>query len=444
MREKVVSLIKEAGVVGAGGAGFPTHVKVQADAQYVLVNGAECEPLLRVDQQLMAKYPDLFLKGLEAVLKATGASQGIIALKGKYQEAINALKSKIAGKPIELFILDDFYPAGDEQVTVYEVLKRVVPEGGIPLKVGCVVCNVETLLNVAQALENKPVTHTYLTITGEVPRPITVRLSLGVKVAEALGLAGITRFQGMAVIDGGPMMGRLIDVNQPITKTTKGLIVLREDHPLIQRKRLSLALQLRRAKSVCCQCSRCTDVCPRYLLGHSLQPHKVMRAVSYFTGSEDVLKMSLSCSECGACEYACPMDLSPRQVNVLLKQELRKKGLKAGTNIAHPTPDLSRENRKIPSQRLINRFSLKDYDQPAPLTAVDFSPEEVKIPLQQHIGAAGVPQVKVGDEVSQGDLIAQIPDGALGANIHASIDGIIKEISDYIVISKKTGGGGAK
>lgn len=442
MREKVVSLIKGAGVVGAGGAGFPTHVKVQADAEYVVVNGAECEPLLRVDQQLMALYPDLIIRGLEAVLQATGASQGIIALKAKYHEAIHALEKRISGKPIKLFILDDFYPAGDEQITVYEALKRVVPEGGIPIKVGCVVDNVETLLNVARAMEGKPVTHTYVTITGDVPKPITVKLPIGMTVAEALRLAGVNDPQGKVVIDGGPMMGNVIDdVNQPVTKLTKGLIVLREDHPLIQRKRMPLARQLRQAKAACCQCTRCTEICPRHLLGHSLRPHLVMRAVNHYRGSEEVLKMSLICSQCGACEYVCPMDLSPRQVNVMLKQELGKKGIKASCAQPNPVPNPYREYRKIPGKRLMVRLGLTHFDQPAPLTQEEFSPAEVKIPLKQHIGVPSVPKVKVGDQVSPGDLLAQVPEGALGANVHASIGGIVKEISDYIVISSAGRGG---
>ena len=127
-----------------------------------------------------------------------------------------------------MHLLDDFYPAGDEQVTVFEVTGRIVPQGGIPLRVGCVVVNVETLLNVADAMEGKPLTHKYLTITGEVASPCTVRLPVGTPVMEALKLAGVKNTDDLRVIDGGPMMGKLIgNLHQPITKTTKGLIALR-------------------------------------------------------------------------------------------------------------------------------------------------------------------------------------------------------------------------
>lgn len=438
MREDIVALIKEAGIVGAGGAGFPTHVKVSAPAEVVIVNGAECEPLLRVDQQLMQFEAAKVVKGLEAVMEATGASQGVIALKAKYKAAKEALTEEIKGRPVKLFTLGDFYPAGDEHVTVYEVVKRVVPEGGIPLKVNCVVSNVETLINIANALEGAPVTDSYLTVTGEVPKPITVKLPIGTSIAEALALAGLKDLAGKVVIEGGPMMGKVVaDVGAPITKTTKGVIVLPEAHPLVQRKKLSLAHQLRRSKAACIQCSRCTDVCPRYTLGHRLQPHKIMCSLNYLRGDEQVVRMSLLCSECGACEYGCPMELSPRQVNTALKQELAQKGIKLESASQSPVPELTREYKKIPVKRLIIRMGLTRYDCPAPLTEVEYKPKTVTIPLRQHIGAPAEPTVDVGEWVEKGAGIARTKEGALGANIHASISGVITAITDCIVIETR-------
>jgi len=436
MKAGTVDLVREAGVVGAGGAGFPAHVKIAAAADTVIVNGAECEPLLRVDQQLMAVEAEGLVRGLEAVMAATGAAAGVIALKAKYKDAVEALSPLVTGKPIKIYALGDFFPAGDEQVLVYEVTGRVVPEGGIPLKVGCVVSNVETFVNVANALEGVPVTDTWLTVTGEVARPVTLKVPVGVPVSEVLAVCGVKEPQNMAVIDGGPMMGRVLeDIAVPVTKVTKGLIVLPADHMLVRSKTLSREHIARRSKSVCIQCAMCTDVCPRFLLGHRLEPHKIMRGLNYLKADEDVMKMALLCCECGACElYGCIMQLPPRQVNAAIKKELAAKGLKYNPPESGKPVSPLREYRKIPSRRLVAKIGLASYDRPAPLSDDMFIPTTVYIPLRQHIGAPAVPVVEAGRQVEKGTLIAAVPEGALGANIHASISGTVKQVGEYIEI----------
>lgn len=436
MNGEIVNLVRQAGVVGAGGAGFPTHVKISAAAEVVIINGAECEPLLRVDQQLMALEAEKVVRGLTAVMAATGAANGIVALKAKYKNAFTALKEAAAGKPIKLFELGDFFPAGDEQVLVYEVTGRVVPEGGIPLKVGCVVTNVETVINVANALEGIPVTDTYVTVTGEVGRPVTVKLPIGIPVSEILTWAGVKDLQNTAVIDGGPMMGGVLeDLSRPVTKVTKGLIVLPDDHQLVQKKTLSWEHIVRRSKSVCIQCAICTDVCPRNLLGHRLEPHKIMRGLNYLKADEDVMKMALLCCECGACElYGCPMQLPPRQVNAAIRKGLAGQGIKLNAPAVERPVSPLREYRKIPSKRLVAKIGLSAYDRPAPITEDSFFTGKVYIPLRQHIGAPATPVVETGQRVAKGALIAAVPDGALGANIHASISGTVKKVADHIEI----------
>jgi RnfABCDGE-type electron transport complex C subunit len=439
MSKEIVNLVRQAGVVGAGGAGFPTHVKISAKAETVIVNGAECEPLLRVDQQLMAVQAENLVKGLEAVMSATGASTGIIALKAKYKKAIEALTEVIEDKPIKLFLLGDFFPAGDEQVLVYEVTGRVVPPGGIPLKVGCVVSNVETVINVANALDGVPVTDTWVTVTGEVPRPITLKLPVGTPVAEVLALAGVSDLQDIAVIDGGPMMGGILEnFLSPITKATKGLIVLPAEHPLVINKTAAMEYIIRRAKSTCIQCAMCTDVCPRGLLGHKLQPHKIMRSLNY-AQSDETLKMALLCCECGVCGlYGCPMMLSPRKVNAALKKELGKQGIRldsaSDTLTNSPVVSHVRDYRKVPVKRLVSRLGLSPYDRPAPLSEDTYRSKNVYIPLRQHIGAPCIPVVEASQRVEKGTLIAAVPEGALGASIHASISGTVIRIGDHIEI----------
>lgn len=436
MREDIVSKIRKAGVVGAGGAGFPTHVKVFSAAETVIVNGAECEPLLRVDQLLMEAKADRLVEGLQAVMTATGAGQGVFALKAKYKGAAAALKKAIT-KSMRLHLLEDFYPAGDEHVLVYEAVGKVVPQGGIPLKAGCVVLNVETLVNVAAALEGKAVTHSYLTIAGEVPQPMTLKLPVGTSVEEALLLAGCKNAAGMAVIEGGPMMGKILDnYTQPITKTTKGLIVLPPEHYLITKKTLPIDRAIKQAKAVCMQCRYCTDLCPRFLLGHKLEPHKIMRSVKHLDSREEIMKMALACSECGLCEqYACSMNLSPRQVNAMLKREFLKQGIRPDLPPEEQAASLLREYRKVPVKRLIARLDLTRYDKAAPLVDRSYLIDTVKIKLKQKVGAPSLPVVEIGQRVNQGDVIAEIPGNSLGANLHASISGIVTEITDSIAIT---------
>ena len=331
MRDEIVAAVKAAGVVGAGGAGFPTHVKINASVESVIVNGAECEPLLRAHQHIMAAESRKMILGLKTVMLATGAKQGFIGLKRKYEEATNNLQAaikQIGEQDIKLFFLPDIYPAGDEQVLVHEVTGRIVPEGGIPLHVGVVVVNVETLVNIANALEGKPVTDKYVTIGGAVAHPITLKVPIGMKVQELIALAGGSLVNPYAVIDGGPMMGKIISKDAPVTKTTGGILVLPIDHSLITQKNTTWQMIANRAKAVCCNCLACTDVCPRHLLGHSLEPHRIMQAIGKGQiGESAIFSRALLCSECGACDtFGCSMGLSPRRVNAELKKQLGKAG----------------------------------------------------------------------------------------------------------------------
>ncbi len=436
-KKEIIDKVKDAGVVGAGGAGFPTHVKLDAKVEYIIANGAECEPLLRIDQQLMASQANKVIRGLELVMEATGAKKGFIALKEKYKPAIKALRSRIQdqGSKIQLFILADFYPAGDEQILVYEVLKRIVPEGGIPLDVGVVVDNVGTLINITDAMEGKPVTHRYLTISGAVKGPKSVKVSVGMSVGEVIRLAE-PLINDFSVLDGGPMMGKLIeDLDSPVMKTTTGLIILPKDHQIVMNKTLEMRKILKKTM-LCMQCTDCTELCPRYLIGHSLKPHKIMRHVGYEMRKElNDITAAFLCSECGLCNlYACPFGLSPLRVNQEIKKELIGAGVK---NPHKETPEEAHpmiEYRRVPTERIISRIGVEEYNVAAPLEKREYRTNLVKIPLSQHVGARSIPVVKLNDKVKVGDLIADIPRGALGARIHASIEGKITDISDCVTI----------
>lgn len=426
--------VKAAGVVGAGGAGFPTHVKLQAQVDTFLVNAAECEPLLKVDQQLMARQAARLIRGLCYAMAATGASTGIIALKEKYREAINALTPLLA-EGIRLHILPDVYPAGDEVLTIWMATGRRVPPAALPVSVGVVVNNVQTVLNIARAVEQHyPVTRRTLTVNGAVKTPLTVTVPVGTSLREVLALAGGATVPDPGFINGGPMMGSLIpSLDSPVTKTTGGLLVLPKTHSLIQRRLQDDKTVLALAKTVCEQCRLCTDLCPRHLIGHPLSPHLLVRAVNYQqTATPQILLSALTCSECNVCEsVACPVDISPMRINRMLKRELRAQNQRyEGPLLA---ADEMANHRLVPIKRLIARLGLNDWYHDAPFTETDHQPQQVTLLLRQHIGASATPCVNKGEKVMRGQCVADVPAETLGAAIHASIDGIVSDITEQAI-----------
>lgn len=440
MGNPIVDKIRQAGVVGAGGAGLPTHVKADATVDTVLVNGASCEPLLMSDPHLMEHEVDTMIRGLKAVMECTSAKKGIVCLKGKHAKALKAVREAVAREgsgTLEAFELKDFYPAGDEQVLVYEVLGRTVPERGLPLHVGAVVSNTETLYNVALAMDGQPVTHRYLTVYGNVKQAMVVKVPVGTPVMDVLNFAGGPTIREYRVVDGGPMMGKVIpDVTKAVvTKTTSGLLVLPPDHNVVARKVMDPARVRQITNSICCQCSRCTDLCPRNLIGHSLHPHKLMRVFANQELESEQAKEALLCSECGLCEkFACPMMVSPREVNAQIKRVLMQNGVKWVSKGAPETSPF-REERRVPTSRLIQRLDLVEFDT-HPSYVGEFTPGLVRIPLRQHIGAPAQCVVTVGQQVKCGDLIGEIPEKAMGARVHASISGVVESVADGIITIK--------
>ncbi|MEL1134346.1 4Fe-4S dicluster domain-containing protein [Desulfitobacterium sp. THU1] len=438
----LVNLIKDAGVIGAGGAGFPTHAKLTSKAEYILLNGAECEPLLRVDQQLMDLYADEIIKGLEAAGRTIEASKAVIGIKGKHKEVIARMRSRIAALGLasymEVMELRDSYPAGDEQVLVYELTQRIVPEASIPLKVGCVVINAETALNIFNAMSGKPVTHTYITVAGDIPYPITVKVPVGVPIIDVIRLCGVENIDGYAIIDGGPMMGPLLNgVEGYVTKKSKGYVLLKKEHFLIRKKSVNLDQARVIGRTACEQCRMCTDLCPRYLLGHNMQPHKVMRALSYNIEDIKELQIAQLCCECNACElFSCPANLHPKSVNIIYKKKLAEQGIKYQPLQIDFQTRSAREYRLIPSKRLVAKIGLTAFDVPAPMIQIEFRPSYIEIGLRQHIGAPAIPVVAVGDEVKEGQMIGRIPDNSLGAAVHASLAGTVMEVKDNSIVIK--------
>ncbi|MBC7250219.1 MAG: SLBB domain-containing protein [Anaerolineae bacterium] len=444
MSNRIAEKVKVAGVVGAGGAGFPTHVKIAARVDTVIANGAECEPLLHCDQHLMATYPDEVVAGLRLVMQASGARQGFIALKRKYRTATAALQATLkrqGADNIHFYHLENYYPAGDEFVLVYDVTGRMVPETGLPLHVGCIVQNVGTLVNIARAQQDKPVTHRLLTVTGEVSQPKTLQVPIGTPIGQVIQWAGGATFEDFtsSIVLGGPMMGRLArSLDEPVTKTTSGIIVLPPDNATVRALSRPLGSWVKRGRSTCDQCRDCTDLCPRYLLGHDLEPHKIMRTINYgLTALPFNVTAAVLCCECRLCEaYACPLELSPCAYYKEVKKQLAAQGWR---NDIHKRTDLTphpfREFRRVPTQRLTARLGLTKYAGfECPLDPGTYQPQRVVIPLRQHIGASARAVVRAGDRVSVGDLIGEIPEGKLGARVHASISGTVQEVTSEEVV----------
>lgn len=437
-----VQMVKDAGIVGAGGAGFPTHIKLNAKADYFIVNAAECEPLIEVDKYLCRTFAEQIVTAAAATATHLQASHAVIALKKKYHAEIEALQKAIdhLQAPVEIRQMGVFYPAGDEQTMVQFVTGRSVPERGLPLDVGAVVDNVGTLLNIYYALTaNTPVGTKYLSVVGEVREPIVLHTPIGTPIRTCIQAAK-PNLDDYAVIMGGPMMGKVVSdpdaIDQAVvTKTTGNLLVLPRDHYLIKRAARSIDRLRVQARSACIQCRMCTDLCPRYRIGHQMRPHLVMRNLyreKTITDNEEFLHAfgdAANCCSCGVCEmFACPMGLSPRKVNEYMKAQLREKGIQVPKN-PEPTalPDI--DTHRIPTDRLIARLGLSAYDGRHAHTCMELDPEEIFVPFSQHIGKPASAVRQVGDYVEEGDLLAAASEGGLSANIHTGMSGIITEIS---------------
>ena len=433
------NLLRESGVVGAGGAGFPSYAKISDKADTIILNCAECEPLLKVHRQVLEEYPYEVLVAMDKIIKATGAEQGIIAIKAHYKATIAALEAEIGEFPkISIHKLEAVYPAGDEIILIKEVTGKVVDPGKLPVTVGVTVCNVESVYNIYRAMEGKPVTKKYVTVAGEVNRPITLSVPLGTKISELIKEAGGLTREDVVYISGGPMMGKIINPAEVVTKTTNAIIVLPADHNVVLNKNRNAKINLRRAMSVCCQCRSCTELCSRHVIGYPVEPHLVMRVLSNGgKGDANVLLNSMFCSSCGLCEtYSCPQDLSPRAIIAEIKNLARQNGIKLPEGVKADTNLKDADLKKVSVERLTMRLGLKKYDVPAPIVHEGFMPKTVKILLSQHLGAPAVPVVAEGDTVKRGDVIAKVPENALGVNIHASIDGKVTAVnSKYIKIN---------
>ena len=433
-------ILQQNGIVGAGGAGFPTYAKLNENAETIILNCAECEPLLRLHRQLLEKNAREIVQTFYTMGQTMGSKDIVIGIKKAYKKAIEALNAVIGEyEGLRLGLLDEVYPAGDEVVLIYEVTGKVVRPGGLPIECGVAVFNVETVYNVYRALKKKtPVVDKLVSVVAEVNNPVTVRVPIGCTIDEVVSLAGGQSIENAVYFIGGPMMGRIGTGAEPVTKTTNAILVLPEEHLIVQKKKRKASIDLKRAAASCCQCTMCTDLCPRNRLGHPIEPHKFMRAATCKDVQDtNTFVNTLFCSSCGLCEmYSCMQSLSPRSLMADYKSGLRASGVKPPQGVVPKPVGEEREYRKVPMERLMARLDLTKYNTEAPLSNEVVDMKKVRIMLSQHIGAPATAVVKVGDKVERGQMIAE-PSKGLSVAIHASISGNVTEVNEkYVVIEK--------
>jgi Na+-translocating ferredoxin:NAD+ oxidoreductase RnfC subunit len=428
--------VKQAGVVGAGGGGFPAHVKLAARADVVIANGAECEPLLHKDAAVMEYSAAQLVKGMLLSMDAVGARDGIVGIKAKNRHAVEAVQAACQGTIVRVHLLGDYYPAGDEYDLVYTTTGRQIPPAGIPLQVGCVVNNVETLVNIAAAAEGKPVLRKTLTLAGAVRHPVTLTVPIGISFREVIEATGGFAVPDPVLVIGGLMMGETTeDLDAPVVKTTTGVVVLSRRHHVIQRKLQPAKAQAQIGKSACDQCRYCTEYCPRFLLGYDVQPHAVMRSLAFTaTGAEYWNQLAALCCSCGLCTlYACPEELFPKEACDDARAAMRRAN-RMWTGKMEVKPHPMRDGRRVPIRTLMRKLHIEQYDHPAPLRDVTLEPKQARLTLKQSAGSANTPLVRAGERVAAGQPLGRIPDQALGAPIHAPFAGRIESVTDQHII----------
>ncbi|RMD73249.1 MAG: electron transport complex subunit RsxC [Lentisphaerae bacterium] len=312
--QAIVDAVREAGLVGMGGAAFPTHVKLMRNPEKpidtILINGAECEPYLTADYRLMLEAPAPIVCGALLAAQATGAKEVRICIEDNKPQAIAAMQKAVAGTHVKVTTLKTKYPQGGEKQLILAVTGREVPNGGLPLDVGVVVVNAGTAAAIARAVvRQQPVTHRIVTVSGEgIQRPANLLVPIGVAIQELLDYCGGFTSSRVRVIAGGPMMGFAISaLDSPVTKGTSGITVFTEQQ------------FARTPETNCIRCGRCVDVCPMGLV-----PTRIALAARKKDAEVAQRYHVNACMECGCCAYVCPASLPLVQLIRLSKIYVRQ------------------------------------------------------------------------------------------------------------------------
>lgn len=316
-REEIIDIIGEAGIVGMGGAGFPTHVKLSPKKpekiEYCIANCAECEPYLTSDYRRMLEEPEKLINGLKIYLKLFKNAQGVLAVEDNKPECISLLRRLTAAEPkISVRALKTKYPQGGERQLIYAVTGRKINSTMLPADVGCVVNNVDTLVAVCRAVtERKPLTERIVTVTGDaVADPRNFRVRIGTSYADVLKAAGGFRQQPEKIICGGPMMGfGMFDLNVPTTKTSTALLALTQDEVSMMKP------------GPCINCGRCVEVCPGRVI-----PSRLADYAERYDEEAFLENYGMECCECGCCSFICPAKRPlTQEIKSMRKIQLAKK-----------------------------------------------------------------------------------------------------------------------
>jgi electron transport complex protein RnfC len=296
-KEEIRNLVKEAGVVGLGGAGFPTHVKLapkdESKLDTIIVNGAECEPYLTSDYRMMLEEPESIIKGLNIILQLFDNAKGVIAIESNKPEAIKLMTELVKDEPrITVCPLQTKYPQGGERTLIYAVTGRKINSTMLPVDAGCMVDNVDTVISIYNAVAKSiPLIRRIITVTGDaVANPQNYNVRTGTSYSELLEASGGFKTEPEKVISGGPMMGQaLFDFNIPVTKTSSALTCMTKDEVAGN------------APTACIRCGRCVKVCPGNIV-----PQLIMEAAERSDMERFVKLNGMECCECGCCAYICP------------------------------------------------------------------------------------------------------------------------------------------
>ena len=430
--------MREFGIVGAGGAGFPSYAKLAEGADLLLINGSECEPLLYTDYVILKNEISLVLSGISEVLSHTSIAKALLCIKAHTAKRLGMSDGEKLRDKIFVRVLPDVYPIGDEISLIYEASGRLVGAGKLPITAGVIVYNVETMYNLGRAVRfSEPVTEKWLTVGGNIKSPVVVKVPVGTRISDLFRTLGITVPEDHTVLDGGPSMGKIVNpATHTVTKTTKGILILPDYTQAIASKKINDKMAVSRAETACCQCTRCTDMCPRNMLGYPLEPHKMVRTAMGAVEAMPVMVLSATlCCGCGVCEsLACSQGISPRAVIASYKELLAKNKMRFGGSGEYEVKP-EREYRMIPVEKWKSILGVAKFD-----TVADFGGEirdfsRVEIALNRHIGVPSVPAVSSGDVVSLGEKIASASDG-LSIAMHASISGKATLCDGKIIIDK--------
>ncbi len=296
-KQDILDIVKEAGIVGLGGAGFPTHVKLAPKEpnkiEYVIVNGAECEPYLTSDYRVLMEEPESVVEGLKVMLRLFDNAKGIIGIENNKPEAIKKMEELVRDEPkIEVRTLLTKYPQGGERTLIYATTGRKINSSMLPADVGCVVDNVDTVAAIYRAVcKQTPLIRKIITVTGDaIASPKNFSVRLGTNYQELVEAAGGFKTEPEKVISGGPMMGQaLFDLSIPVSKTSSALTCLTRDQ----------VAELE--PTACIRCGRCVTVCPGRVV-----PQKIMKAAERHDLDAFVKLNGMECCECGCCAYICP------------------------------------------------------------------------------------------------------------------------------------------